>query len=135
MMIPIALFYCGKDGLGGTSIYSLNRFVFATPFFAIAYVFVLRRFVFSLRAVVVFVSVCFVVWGLFGVFPWFAPWEGLKAYATVVFYFTVVSLYAALYLLLLNEKWGKRLWPLLYVINIAMQIHLFKTYLYSGWVG
>jgi hypothetical protein len=136
MVSTISLLYSGKDLLGGTSIYSINRFVFATPFFMVFLIMCFKNTNISRNAIVLFLIISVITWTLFNAFG-FLP--GLLKY-TLPFmktkiYFGIIFLYSLLFLLMMDRKIKHNIWSGVYLLNLILQIFLFNAYLNDLWIG
>jgi hypothetical protein len=136
MTMLYVLFFDVYDSNGGTSLLSINRYVFATPFIIILihhythlskvngwiYLFLLASILFT--------------WLLCGAY---SQLEGLTAYKLphlkTFFYFGMMTVYIGLYALLRFEKFNKEITIGLYCLNVFLQIYLFNAFLSGLWVG
>jgi len=108
----------------GTSIYSLNRFVFATPFFTV-FLCTFRRYIrFEYQTILVFLLMADVVGFLFGAFT------GIQQFM----YWALATGYVFLYLWLGHSRINKEIWTFLYILNIIFQLWLFNSFLNGGGV-
>lgn len=126
----LTIFYNGVwPGFEGTTLMSINRFVFSTPFF----IYFAGRLLLSkgdkkyLLIILFFLTI--LTWLLLGAYK---PLPGHENYMTTLTYFTNLSAYVLLYALLPRYRFS---YFLLYVINSFLQIDLFNAYLHNQWVG
>ncbi len=131
------LMYSGKEPQGNTSIISLNRYVFATPFFSVFLLELWKKNIAHKKSLLYFLLLSLTVWSLFGMFH--GIW-GLENFAIPprlgsFLYFAIVTLYSGLYWLLSDPDHRTRLSPGLYMLNVMLQIFLFTTFLKGTWVG
>lgn len=130
MIGVICTFFSGIWVKGdGTSLMSINRYVFATPFF----IFFLNRYVFQPSAMKyeqpVFIGIMIVAWLLLGCYKTLG---GHDSYYETALYFTYMSVYMILYFVAKREKY---LYLLIYILHVIIQVLLFSLYLRSIWVG
>jgi hypothetical protein len=132
----ITLIYSGKDPYGSTSIYSLNRFVFATPFFSVFIWYCFRYFRLSRKAIILFVLVSTSSFLLLGAYSYLRELERFPIpFFKTKIYFGLKFLYALTYLLMLDNGWRHKLLPGVYLFNVVLQVLLFHHFLAGGWVG
>jgi hypothetical protein len=136
LTVCTVIFYTFEDSKGGSTLLSLNRYIFATPFFWIFLVYVLRMIRPSYKNILLFTLILLLNWTLFdfwgvirsiNMFP--------STHTSTVVYFLIVSLYCMTYFLCSNEKILKTIWSGLYVVNVGLQMFLFNTFLKLIWVG
>jgi hypothetical protein len=132
----ITLIYSGKDPYGSTSIYSLNRFVFSTPFFSVFIWHCFRYFRLSRKTILLFVLVSVSSFLLLGAYTYLRELERfpIPIFKTKI-YFGLMFLYALTYLLMLDNGWRHKLLPGVYLFNVALQVLLLHQFLTGGWVG
>ena len=132
----VALLYSGQDALGGSTLYSLNRFIFATPFFSVFLIMLLKRNRLNNKAILFFVIISIITWSLFNMHGYLHNLEkfALPILKTKV-YFGILFLYSLLYLIITNRSYKNQLWSGLYVFNILLQIYLFSAFLNGTWIG
>ena len=132
----ILFFSCVDTFLDGTSIFSLNRFVFATPYFFVFLVLSAKYFKINLKNTLVFVIIAVIVWSLFNANGYLS---GLSKYTLPVFktklYFALAFLYSLVYFLMLKVKIHQNTWSGLYVFNLIIQVYLFNCFCNDLWVG
>ncbi|MFT6845584.1 MAG: hypothetical protein ACJAUV_001781 [Flavobacteriales bacterium] len=132
----VTVMYSSEDAKGGTSIYSLNRFIFASPFFFVFIISILKRNKVKTKGILCFMLISLLTWLLFNMAGYM---EGLQKFSLPFFktkiYFGIVFCYSGLYLLITNKKYKDQLWSGLYVINIILQIYLFNGFLNGTWIG
>lgn len=126
----LTIFYNGVwPGFEGTTLMSINRFVFSTPFF----IYFAGRLLFSKgdkkHLLITLLLLMILTWLLLGAYK---PLPGHENYMTTLTYFTNLSAYVLLYALLPKYRFS---YFLLYVINCFLQIGLFNAYLHNQWVG
>jgi hypothetical protein len=128
LLALITLFYgIGKEH---THIYSINRYIFATPFFTI--------FIFGLKeknqwrnaankiAVIIVPVLCLA----FGIISFIMKLEWIEIAGVAGF----IAL-SAFYLLAVNEKIFERYFFIFYVAHVVMQLKLYDLFLNGKWVG
>ncbi|MBS1563008.1 MAG: hypothetical protein JST39_01410, partial [Bacteroidetes bacterium] len=125
----LAVFYSGVwPGQYGSSIMSINRFVFAGPYF----IFYIRsraardRSLESNLTFVVALLVAFLCGGVYEKLPF------LQSYTMTICYFGGIGLYLTLYFLSVKKQ-GFRLF--FYTANLLIMAILFFDFLGYGWVG
>lgn len=130
------LVYSGEDALGGTTIYSLNRFVFATPFF-LTFLFIVlkgnrihRKMIVNFLIMIVITGILFNMFGNLHYLDTFV----LPFFKTII-YFAVMFLYSFLYLLIIKTDIRKNLWLGIYLCNLFLQIYLFNAFINGIWIG
>lgn len=113
----------------GTSLISLNRFVFASPFliFFMRYLLCSRPFGSNLKIIVV-LSI-FITWCAIGAYK---PLKGHTVYLQTFIYFLNMTIFALLYLFLNNIK---LLYYLIAGIQLTIGVFLFYLFQNSYWVG
>ena len=120
----------------GTSIFSLNRFVFATPFFFVFLILSFKYFKLNQKLLLYFSITSIIVWILFHAL---GNIEGLSVYdlpyLKTKIYFLIVSLYSLVYVVMLNKNYRTQLWSALYVFNVILQLYLYNSFFHNGWVG
>lgn len=132
MMGFICTFFSGSwdNGLG-TSLMSINRYIFTVPFFLVF----LNRLVFSNDPPFDRTNKCWmpvlviVTWLLLGAFT---KLNGYASYWQTALYFCCMTLYILLYVAV---KRYKKAYIILYLVNVCIQIYLFDTYIAGKWVG
>lgn len=131
ILIYVTFFHPKEQITGQTSLLSINRYVFCTPFFF----YVFYRFFntqnkgIGIKLIVIFSSILTIV--LIG-FP-FYPVMGLSSLYSMVFFisvllFLVCQVSPAFY----HKKW---IYVLLYLLNISLQVYLFQSFLKGNWIG
>lgn len=120
----LATFYSGIHNANeGTSIYSINRFVFATPFFIVALDFILNKnHTTRKRNIIILTVLMLFTWIITGVFNTHNP-----------FYFFSLTVYVFAYVLLLKNS-GLIYYTLL-LINLLLQVFLFNAFINGHWIG
>ncbi len=124
--------YAGKEG---TSLLSLNRYVYATPFLVLMLWHYQRSPQFRTWAILLIILATVAAW-LFlflGDLPYLKTYK-LPAMKEIV-YFTMMTLYFTGYVLLNREKWRKELRISYYWLNMVLQLAMFDTFLSAVWVG
>jgi hypothetical protein len=110
----------------GGSMFSLNRFVFATPFFFIAFVALLRKS-WRIRDVLIILFLINVYWLLFG------NYVHIQAFLA---FFTVSVFIMMFFLIAHPARYISRIAYFTCLFgNIAMQIYFYHHFLSKGWVG
>jgi hypothetical protein len=132
----IILFYASVDNRGGTSIYSLNRLIFSTPFFFVFLIILLKRTRLNKKGVLYFLLVSTIIWLLFNMHGYL---QNLDKFALPYFktkiYFAVIILYSFTYMLMSNKNCKTHIWSGLYLLNIILQIYLFNSFINGKWIG
>ncbi|MFT6850190.1 MAG: hypothetical protein ACJATA_001000 [Sphingobacteriales bacterium] len=130
----ITLLFAVSNG-NSTSVYSLNRYIFATPFFSIFLLSVWRIEIPWKPLLKIFGPLFFIVCAAFYRLPE-APnfWEAVVRSLEWIPYFIGMFAYAALFVL---PKYWKSPWSsiLLYVVNLGIGLWLFTEFLSGAWVG
>ncbi len=111
----------------GGSFFSLNRYIFPSAFFCIAFVFMLRlaRAGFKTLGYIFLVLVLF-----FTLFHFFV-------HISLILKYIILSLYLCMYFLLNHKNAGlsKSIFWLLYICNCILQVYLANEFLDEEWVG
>ena len=126
-----SLFYRGKDLNGGTTLVSLNRYIFATPFFMVFFINFLQSDNFSKIKYWGFLIFNILFWFLFGLYK---PFYGWSMVSTLI-YFLIISAYLQVVLMFNSKKFIEKWWLGIYCLNIFIQIYLFNVFLNNIWVG
>lgn len=129
----MVLFLNGYNENGNSSVLSLNRYFFATPFFFIAFHRFLNTPQLSNKNYIYLTLSLVFVWLLFGAYT---EIDWLNHTKTII-YFSLLTASIMGCVLLLNHKWflKNKLWMLLYVGNCLLQVYLFFRFLSGDWVG
>lgn len=129
----VVLFLNGYNEEGKTTVLSLNRYFFATPFFFLAFLQFLRLPPVSKKRTALLILSLIGVWILFGAYTSIDWYNRTKT----IIYFSILTLSVLGYFLILNNKWmlEKRIWILLYIANCMLQAYLFFRFLSGNWVG
>ena len=134
--VTILFFSTVDTYLGGTSIFSLNRFVFATPFFFVFLMLSFRYFKLNVKLILYFTLISAVVWLLFNAHGYI---EGLTIFDLKYFktklYFIITFLYSLVYVAMIDKNKRLQLWSGLYIFNIILQLYLFNGFFNGRWVG
>ncbi len=110
----------------GGDLFSLNRYILPTAFFALILSKALQRVSLSSKHILIVLFLMNAYWLLFYSFLHIQVFLG---------YF-VLSLYLCLYLVSNKKGWQYNLaFGLLYMINLAVQVHLFYLFSMNMWVG
>jgi hypothetical protein len=131
MMGIVCSFFSGVwEGDSGTSLMSLNRYVFAGPFL----VFFIHRFCFTGTSSerppkIWLLMLAIFTWLLLGAY---GKLTGHAEYWQTLLYFASMTIYLFLYYFVKSDK---RVCILLYIINALLQVYLFNTFLSNRWVG
>ncbi len=127
------LFFNGYNDRGSTTLLSLNRYFFATPFFFVVLQKCLRLPQLSNKNYLYLIASVVFIWLLFGAYT---EIDWLNRFKTMV-YFMVLTGAIAAYIFLLNHAWfsKKNFWILLYVGGCLLQVYLFYRFLSGEWVG
>jgi len=119
------------DSGSGTSLMSINRYIFAGPFMILF----INRTIFSnlsssiLKDSMLVLSIIIFTWCLLGAFG--KP-IGLDHYWQSLLYFTCMTLYLLLYYCIRIDS---RVSGWLYIINLFLQMYLYNKYISNQWVG
>jgi hypothetical protein len=129
----IVVFLNGYNENGQTSLLSLNRYFFATPFFFIAFLYFLRSRPFSNKEYLYLMLSLVFVWLLFGAYT---KIDWLNHIKTIIF-FSLLTVVVLGIVLTLNHKWflQKNIWIFLYAGSCFLQIYLLFRFLKGDWVG
>ena len=132
----ITLFYSQIQESTGTSIFSLNRYVFATPFFSVFLIYVFRKINFDRNTIGLFFLVLVLCWAAF----WNSVFHSeagstLHRIRQTLYYFGLPGLYAFLFLPLRKTLKYKLYWMPVYLTGVVLQIYLFNQYLHQVWIG
>jgi hypothetical protein len=127
------LFFNGYNDRGSTSLLSLNRYFFATPFFFIAFQKFMHLPQLSVKNYVAIVASLIFVWLLFGAYTEIDWFNHLKT----IIYFSLLTVTVFGCVLVLNHPWflKRNVWVLLYVSNCLLQTYLLFRFLSGEWVG
>jgi hypothetical protein len=121
----VVVFWGPADTINfGTSVYSLNRFVFATPFFAVFLSTITRYIRFEYRSILAFLIIADVIGFMFGAF------SSIHAFI----YWAIAGSYAFLYLWLGYSRFDREIWTGLYLVNSIFQLWMFNSFLQGGGV-
>jgi len=131
LLAASSLLYAGTDALGGTSIYSLNRFIFASPFFPVLLSLCIWHYSNSERKIYLFVGVSVITWMLFNMH---GELHGLNFWQTKI-YFVLVFAYSSSYLFMSRSIAGVKIKYLIYMLNTFLQLYLFEQFLRGQWLG
>lgn len=132
----VTLFYSGEDATGGTSLYSLNRFIFSTPFFMVFLIVLLKRNRWIKPVVFPFLAISIITWLLFNANGHLHYLEKFALpHLKTQIYFGLILLYSSLYILITDRTYKTHLWSGLYVFNVFLQIYLFNSFLNGVWIG
>jgi len=129
----IVLFLNGYNEKGQTTLLSLNRYFFATPYFFIAFLYFLRSPQLSNKNYIYLLISLIFIWLLFGAYTEIDWFNHLKT----IIYFSLLTITIFGCVLLLNHRWflQKRLWIFLYGGNCLLQVYLLFRFLKGDWVG
>lgn len=128
----VVLLYSGEDGKGGTTLLSLNRYVFSTPFFTVFLIKLLQRDRLNKKVILHFIIVSLIVWSLFNML---GNLDNLLEFFKTKIYFGIIFLYSMVYLIITNSNYKNQFWSGLYVLNVLLQIYLFNAFLNGVWIG
>lgn len=133
--IAIVLF-SPNNTAGGTSLLSMNRFIFSSPFFMVFLFVIFKNWSINKLTVFKFVVVSLLVWPLFNpqVIRLYLEQFSFPFNGTAL-YFGTVTIYCFSFFLVSRNAFQKALWSGLYVFNVAVQLFLFNQYLNSIWIG
>ena len=128
--------YTGVDAAGGTTLLSINRYVFATPFFVVFLSYLTKPDLVRMKHVIFFLLFSITIWSCFGF------WDEIRnvipnerSKTSTKLYFVVVTLYSFIYLLISKSKYKQLLWSGLYIFNVILQMGLFNYFIKAVWVG
>ncbi len=132
----VTVIYSPVDLKGGTSLHSLNRYIFATPFFAVFLIQVLKKNRVNRLGLTMFLGLSTITWLLFGAAGYLESLShfSLQTLKTKL-YFGVIFLYSLTYILISKDSLKPYLWSGLYTINLILQIYLFNSFIQGIWVG
>jgi len=141
----IELFYSPKDELGGTSLMSVNRYIFCTPFFVTFLLMVFKHYRPDIKTILKFLIASVIFWSFFNAWgnlgymdrfrlPWYTDRFSLPFMISKI-YFALVILYSFVFLLLSRKGLQKSLWSGVYIFNLLLQIILFNQFFHSIWIG
>ena len=127
MTVVHLLFFNDKETLSGTSsLFGINRFVFATPFFLLLFSYYMDRFDFSSKKNQrIFLGYFVLILALLGIFK---P-SNHPEYLRPLVYLTFIASF-----LFFQKKYSK-FWILVYVVNAPIQVLLLDKFLRGIWVG
>ncbi len=124
----VGIFYSGQLTSGqGTSLYSLNRFIFCSPFYLVFLSGILRN-QYGWTHAGIYCSVIIITWCMIGCF-------GSKLQLSLtdqVLYFGNLTIYAAAYLFLMRYN---LIYYFLCSVNLLLQVFLFNQFIHGQWVG
>ena len=110
----------------GGSLFSLNRFVYATAFFSVALVWFLRSVQFSMKWWSIFLVASNVFWLLFASY----------VHIQVVLYFFALSVFLSLfYLSAIKGRIGTLFLAILLLLSASLQVYFFYRFLSYEWVA
>lgn len=111
----------------GGSLFSLNRFIYATPFFIVAVLYFIRNFYFSYKQTGLFFILSSAFWLLFGSY----------VHIQTFLKFELSSVYFSLYFLLNNQNKYIRLSAqyLIVIVNTLLFAYFYYRFLTNEWVG
>jgi hypothetical protein len=127
------LFFNGYNDNGRTTLLSLNRYFFATPFFLIAFQKFMRLSPLRPKSYLAIILSLIFVWLLFGAYTsidWFDR-------AKTVTYFSILTVIITIFVLFLNHGWfiKRHAWIIIYITNSFLFTYLLLRFLSSEWVG
>ncbi|MEQ9062901.1 MAG: hypothetical protein RIE58_01905 [Vicingaceae bacterium] len=136
----VAILFSGLDDTGVTTLMSLNRYVFATPFFTVLLAHNYRHQGLTKKSVrLFFVSAIIALFllGICGEIPYLYVYFSyyFSLITSSLLYFLLMLSYASLYLLFQHKMLRSFIFSGLYLINLLLQIILFTNYLSGNWVG
>ncbi|MEW6469539.1 MAG: hypothetical protein AB1458_11470 [Bacteroidota bacterium] len=111
----------------GGSLFSLNRFVFATPFFLMALYYLVLRNEFSLKQVFIFFFMTFLFWLMLGSYK----------HIQVLGWFALTSGFLSLFLLIGSGRpaLSRAAFILCLALNSGLQVYFFYRFLNGQWVA
>lgn len=107
-----------------TSFLSINRYIFATPFFIVFLKYLMKYYQIDKFSIAVFLITIVITLFLFDVFSF------IKISKIIL-----LLIYWSFYFLLLNNSLRKYVWIILYAINIYLQLFLFSSFIRGAWIG
>lgn len=132
----VVLFYSAVDGAGGTSLMSLNRYIFCTPFFMVFLLTILRHFRPNAKSIILFAALSMATWLLFNVQGYLPGLDNfLLPFFKTKLYFLLITLYALAHLLSARKAYQASILSGLYVFNLLLQIFLFSQFIQWIWIG
>lgn len=136
MVTLAAVLFSGKDPHGNTSIYSLNRFVFATPYFMVFLFFGGRYLCWDNSRSLAFLGVCVAVFLMMGAYSYLPELSDfpIPVFKTKI-YFGLMLLYALLWYKVASGNGNGKYWIPLYLLNVMVQLLLFHRFLLGHWIG
>jgi hypothetical protein len=125
----LSVFYSGIwPGQHGTSIMSINRYVFATPYF----VYYSYHKVKQLAIKRTWIEPILLLLGVFLCLGAYKTLNGHSNYGQTFLYFSLIALYLISYIYLQTNK---KVAIILYFINTSVQIIIFNSFLSHYWIG
>jgi hypothetical protein len=132
----VTMLFSAISPKGETSLCSLNRYIFSSPFFMTFLIVLLKRNRINKNQILLFISISIFTWLLFNVHGYLQNLEKFSLpYFKTKLYFGIVFLYSLLYMLLSNKNYNNFIWSGVYLFNLIIQIYLFNRFLNGIWIG
>ena len=126
--------YAPIDELGGTSLISLNRYVFATPFFIALLSYFFRSNLLSFKNTIAIIVIILTAFYLF-----FGDINNLDSIllnrTASIIYYIAMGIYAFVFFISTKNKIRKRIVSGIYIFNLLLQHVLLNYYFNNIWVG
>ncbi len=130
----VTLLFSGTYGERGTSVHSLNRFIFSTPFFTVFLIYQLKRLTYTKEVL----ALCLVAFGsvyLSFIIGSTGQYASLRFQVLTFGYFLVMAFILVVYLETIKRKSSTRFWVLLYGVLILLQSYAYCAHLSGLRVG
>jgi hypothetical protein len=131
MILVYVLFFHPEED-GRTSLLSMHRYVFCSPFFYFLLLKNMNRYSvnrFTLRILLAALLITLLAIG-------FPTSELLNwSYTIVLFYVAVILFFVVQSLVLLRSAWSLPVIMMISLVNLLLQIYLFHSFLNGNWVG
>lgn len=125
------IFFNGVDVIGGTSLGSGNRYIAATAFFAVFLQYSMRQLAYDRAfryAFIALIASTFVLFHTFG--GGFSKYSEAEKFGYRLLLALNIGQYA-----LVGRRFGRFMFPVTYVVNIALQIIFLQQFSEGKWVG
>jgi len=119
------LFFTSLDARGMSTLYSLNRFIFATSFFIVIIYNLYQNINVNPRTVFFFLLITISFWLLF---------EKQSLQYTITYYGMII-MYLLLYFFCLDKKFSRKISIVVYFINLFVMLILFSEFTKGTWIG
>jgi general stress protein CsbA len=130
----VTLLFSGTLGDRGTSIHSLNRFIFSTPFFTIFLIYIFNQAVIN-RRVLYPLGLLFFCLYLSFIIGSTGKYATLPFQIQVLGYFSLMFCLVLLYLASAMKRYTQIFWPVLYSVCLLLQAYLYCAHLAGLRVG